>query len=387
MDRPGLIELANIHHVRGHSFAVQRADVSEGDTNQEPRRSTLEIFENDRSLGPPHALHDTIADIGQGRYSHWWDTIYFSSSDNSDPRKNGRKYYARMQAMAPVLKASSPPPLDEAAAIDRMFGIPLSAGIAIDTPSARACRDALRALALRIVILAPSRSGSEYFSHMLRDVGIDSEEFLTVGSSVSAARAMPEGADEATFISDVCRQAPNRIFCTMEGAHRLLPLFRVGEFAEHLRDWHFIHLVRRNIVRQAISLIRAERDGQYRAEMPKTGTATAPITFSDIAACIDRLYISRQRIERFIELFGVNALTIYYEDLLSSPARTMRDVTNFLDLTHSNFAPLGQGSKPRPEKQSDQVSDDLETAFRAELVRRLKNSGMKTEILLSVAAS
>ena len=30
--------------------------------------------------------------LGRGRYSHWGRYIYFSSTDNTDPRKNGRSY-------------------------------------------------------------------------------------------------------------------------------------------------------------------------------------------------------------------------------------------------------------------------------------------------------
>ena len=38
-----------------------------------------------------HAPHDAIRNLGQGRYSHWGRRIYFAASDNSDPRRNGRR--------------------------------------------------------------------------------------------------------------------------------------------------------------------------------------------------------------------------------------------------------------------------------------------------------
>jgi glycosyltransferase involved in cell wall biosynthesis/2-polyprenyl-3-methyl-5-hydroxy-6-metoxy-1,4-benzoquinol methylase len=55
-------------------------------------RSTLVVMEDDRILGPPHSTHDTVRNIGNGAYSHWGDCLYFSSSDNSDPTRNGRIY-------------------------------------------------------------------------------------------------------------------------------------------------------------------------------------------------------------------------------------------------------------------------------------------------------
>ena len=63
-----------------------------GDALGAPERSTLMLTEDGRALGPPHALHDVIADAGGGRYSHWGSALIFSSSDGSDPRTNGRSY-------------------------------------------------------------------------------------------------------------------------------------------------------------------------------------------------------------------------------------------------------------------------------------------------------
>ena len=39
-----------------------------------------------------NAPHEAIAQVGEGRYSFWGDTLYFSTSDNSDPNTNGRQY-------------------------------------------------------------------------------------------------------------------------------------------------------------------------------------------------------------------------------------------------------------------------------------------------------
>ena len=55
-------------------------------------RSDLLLFESGRQIGPPHASHVAIRDKGLGRYSHWNDTLYFSATDCSDPRANGRSY-------------------------------------------------------------------------------------------------------------------------------------------------------------------------------------------------------------------------------------------------------------------------------------------------------
>jgi len=50
------------------------------------------VYENGIPLSSPNSLHQTIKDDGNGGYSVWNGNLYFSSSDNSDPRTNGRKY-------------------------------------------------------------------------------------------------------------------------------------------------------------------------------------------------------------------------------------------------------------------------------------------------------
>jgi hypothetical protein len=55
-------------------------------------RSKLRLFEEGKELGEPHAPHADVRERGAGRYSHWYRQIWFSSSDNTDPRINGRRY-------------------------------------------------------------------------------------------------------------------------------------------------------------------------------------------------------------------------------------------------------------------------------------------------------
>jgi hypothetical protein len=54
--------------------------------------SKLVVLEDGQPLPQPHAAHDAIRRDGRGAYSHWGSVVYLSSSDNTDPSKNGRKY-------------------------------------------------------------------------------------------------------------------------------------------------------------------------------------------------------------------------------------------------------------------------------------------------------
>lgn len=81
------------------------------DSATAPTVSKLHLYENGRALGPAHAARGDISALGAGRYAHWDDHLVFSTSDNSDPRSNGRNYRVdaplsprfRLQAIAMAL--------------------------------------------------------------------------------------------------------------------------------------------------------------------------------------------------------------------------------------------------------------------------------------------
>jgi FkbM family methyltransferase len=66
--------------------------VNSADNLEDPIRSPLLLFEDDKQLELSHSPHKDICKRGRGRFSHWVDSLYFSTSDNSDPNTNGRTY-------------------------------------------------------------------------------------------------------------------------------------------------------------------------------------------------------------------------------------------------------------------------------------------------------
>jgi SAM-dependent methyltransferase len=83
----------------GFGWAVKTSDLfDEGDTVERPRRSNLQVLENGVSLGPAHSDHTSIRELGGGRFSHWGEWLYFSSSENLPPNRNACSYALRGQA-------------------------------------------------------------------------------------------------------------------------------------------------------------------------------------------------------------------------------------------------------------------------------------------------
>jgi len=86
----------------GSRFAVIAPDdryAEDADSSEDSLQSAIVIYEDGTPLGPAHTTpHEEIAMEGRGRFSHWRDhsrsAFVFSSSDNTDPRTNGRSYWA-----------------------------------------------------------------------------------------------------------------------------------------------------------------------------------------------------------------------------------------------------------------------------------------------------
>jgi hypothetical protein len=90
--RPYAGDLRGFRHDDGHSWV---ASVPSNLLSDEEAASCLAVFEDDQRLGPGHSPHDEIRRQGNGKFSHWGAQIYLSTSDNSNPMTNGRRYHVR----------------------------------------------------------------------------------------------------------------------------------------------------------------------------------------------------------------------------------------------------------------------------------------------------
>ncbi|MCE5240770.1 hypothetical protein LLH23_20095 [bacterium] len=95
----GTIDPAAVSAEKGFCYTVGIQASCKPDTPAASAASYLRLFENDQELGPAHSMHQTIRDAGEGAFSHWSGDpsgqpaqLYFSASDNTDPRRNGRRY-------------------------------------------------------------------------------------------------------------------------------------------------------------------------------------------------------------------------------------------------------------------------------------------------------
>lgn len=90
------INMASVAKDSGYSYIIYQTFPTAGDNSIYPRQSQLQIYENGKALGPAHSLHTDIRSLGKGRFSHWGNSLRFSASDNTNPKRNGRVYTYRI---------------------------------------------------------------------------------------------------------------------------------------------------------------------------------------------------------------------------------------------------------------------------------------------------
>ena len=93
------LDTSTLGEADGLAFSIGLPEVFESlsSDSEHPQRSTLVLEEDGEQIGPGNALHQSIREDGEGAFSHWGNRLMFSTSDNSDPRTNGRVYRVRFE--------------------------------------------------------------------------------------------------------------------------------------------------------------------------------------------------------------------------------------------------------------------------------------------------
>ncbi|MFL6125420.1 Stf0 family sulfotransferase [Actinophytocola sp.] len=108
-----------------------------------------------------------------------------------------------------------------------------------------------------------------------------------------------------------------------------------GTDVEFIRAWlprpRFVHLARRDRVRQALSHYRARRTGRW-VRHDDIPDQAIPVDFTEIDALIGRSVARDIAWEDFFQRLGVIPIRVVYEELAADYQRVVRDVLSALDL-------------------------------------------------------
>lgn len=83
---------AAFQHLRGNMWAWEVPDLEALADDKTANKSPVYILENDEQLRLPHTIHDEIAKLGGGRFSHWSRWVCFAPVDNCDPNLSKNRF-------------------------------------------------------------------------------------------------------------------------------------------------------------------------------------------------------------------------------------------------------------------------------------------------------
>ena len=78
--------------LEGYGYKVSIPQLSGVADTERGLISPTVVCEGDHRMGPGHTPFLEVIQTGAGRFSHYNDLVIFSSSDNTDPNSNGRRY-------------------------------------------------------------------------------------------------------------------------------------------------------------------------------------------------------------------------------------------------------------------------------------------------------
>lgn len=125
----------------------------------------------------------------------------------------------------------------------------------------------------------------------------------------------------------------------------------------------FVHITRRDKLRQAISKARAMQTGVWKLTAPAPARSPERFNRDLISQCLREGEIEESFWERFFHSAQVEVLHLEYEDLALDYERTLRGVFNFLRI---RLAPSTAIAPPQTIRQSDEVSAEWEDRYRME---------------------
>lgn len=242
---------------------------------------------------------------------------------------------------------------------------------------------------LSYVICATHRSGSQLLCELLRNTrvaGWPFEYFLPRDEARDkSVVAAPESFRmDVKFLPRILagRQTRNGVFGIKVMASYLdefvdwLRLSRpdlagaaeADVIAGALPNVRYVHLTRADRVRQAVSLVRAERTGAYEARDGDPAPAfDASFDFEAVDAAVRTLSEEDARWQRFFAGAGVSPHVVGYEDLVTDLAEGVLGVLEALGIEPP---PSRDFVSVQLRKQGDAVNGEWAAAYRAAASRR-----------------
>ncbi|QDY71618.1 Stf0 family sulfotransferase [Qingshengfaniella alkalisoli] len=225
-------------------------------------------------------------------------------------------------------------------------------------------------LRYRIAICTTPRCGSHFLGHQMRATGAFGYplEYLNPGNwTVWESRAQQvQATDTLAYIKSV-RTGPNGVFATK------LHYEHLERFLQHEPDplsYHFIHLRRRDLTRQAISFARAQQTGAWISDMPER--AEGYYDYDLITEKLNRIAEDNARWTAFYSGLRMPVLELWYEDVVSDPRAAMNAIAAHVGVAMPEHETTEMVFQPKVQRSAGGETDDWRQRFEADCQAALR---------------
>ena len=222
-----------------------------------------------------------------------------------------------------------------------------------------------------VAICTTPRCGSHFLGHQMRNLNCFGYplEYMNPGNlPVWQARARENGADcTLDFIKSV-RTGPNGVFSIKLHHEHLEPFL---DHEPNPRNYRFIHLRRRDLLRQAVSFARAQQTGAWISDMPER--AEAHYDRDLIASKIEAIAEGNAGWQAFLASLGIEPLELYYEDIVADRNAALQRIARYLGVELRSPDPDVAEFLPKPQRGADDPTQDWEERFKADSRARIEN--------------
>jgi trehalose 2-sulfotransferase len=207
------------------------------------------------------------------------------------------------------------------------------------------------------VICSEHRSGSTLLANLLTSTGVLGRPDEFFRDTVFAARF----DRDPSLLEGLLQQASgaNGVYGLKVFTQQFDATIK-SRWVERLPNLSFIYLERRDLLGQAISLVRALQTGQYHSH--QAASAEPRYDAVAIARHIERISDGYVRWRRYFARNGIEPLWLSYEELTVEPKETVERVARFLDVELAPSAATGSDLRI----QRDAISDTWRSRFVAE---------------------
>lgn len=232
--------------------------------------------------------------------------------------------------------------------------------------------NALNHVTRKTLIACTSRSGSTLVQESLGRYGMNFEEYFNVRLAPKQAVELGLAKTTRDYGNFLARTAVANDHFGVKGTYvAFVFLWYLNEFPQLRSSWRFIHLRRRNVIRQAISMSIVAVTDQWNSErLARKSVGAQDYSFDDIMARVETVLNESQTLERCFTLLGIEPYRLFYEDFVADIPGQTEMIAKFLDVDVARF-PAARLHVPRLKVQATEINDAWEARFRADLAARL----------------